>query len=144
MDSFPCCSPVIVETLLLLLWRHLFHYLSESLQDGPSSSWATILPSSVSLRFSQGPGATQDLLSSKRGGVLGGKEMWDEASRELGPSLGRLEGVDLVRTFEPMVTVPFGTDFDHLLLLTVDRSLRVRRSNQAELPRYPHSPASRT
>ncbi|KAL7408793.1 nucleoporin Nup186/Nup192/Nup205 [Mrakia frigida] len=85
----------IVESLLLLLWRHLLHYVNDSLQDGPDSNWATVLPSTVSLRFSQGPSGADLMAASGRRRGGGAKEMWERASEDLNPALKRLEGVEL-------------------------------------------------
>jgi hypothetical protein len=87
----------IVETLLLLIWRHLLHFINTALSSSSDSSpsagtFATILPSSVSLRFSQA-GPSSDLFSSngRRGG--GGREVWERTNEELNPALSRVEGV---------------------------------------------------
>lgn len=102
MDAYadplpPASSAVITETMLLLLWRHLLFFINESLQDGPAANWATIPPQSVSLRFSQGPGAAGDGYGARRGGASGLREMWERVSEELHPALGKLERMELVR-----------------------------------------------
>jgi hypothetical protein len=87
----------IVETLLLLIWRHLLHFINIALSSSsdPSSSsagtFATILPSSVSLRFSQA-GPSSDLFSSN-GRKGGGREVWERTNEELNPALRKVEGV---------------------------------------------------
>ncbi|CDZ97366.1 Uncharacterized conserved protein [Phaffia rhodozyma] len=90
-----CSALFLVDTLLLLIWRHFLHFLNNSLKDGSSEpNWNAIVPSSVSLRFSQNQSPGEMFgTSGGRKGVA--REMWERSSEELSPALGKLESVDL-------------------------------------------------